>query len=151
MDETLTNTTAVSQNWPGSNGNKRYFTVPQSGELAIRLITCSVGWGCRIHRLHLWRGVRSTRSECPGYDTKLSDGWAPVMQEFWGMQSTPSLPFLPGRLWPGVVASDSALSMSQIELNCVLILNWITWNRSVLTRRQCTWHLTVCKHKLYLY
>ena len=24
-----------------------------------------------------------------------------------------------------------ALSMGQIELNCVLMLNWITWNRTV--------------------
>ncbi len=32
-----------------------------------------VGWGCRIHRLHLYRGVRPPH-ECPGYDTKQSDG-----------------------------------------------------------------------------
>ena len=30
---------------------------------------CPVGWGCRIHRLLLCRGVRSP-NECPGYDTK---------------------------------------------------------------------------------
>ena len=36
-------------------------------------------------------------------------------------------------LWPRVVAPDRALSMAQIELNCVLRLNWITWNRTVLT------------------
>ena len=45
------------------------------------------------------------------------------MLELWGMQSTPSLPSLPGPLWPGVVAPDRALSMGQIELNCVLMLN----------------------------
>ena len=28
------------------------------------------------------------------------------MLELWGMQSTPSLPSLPGPLWPGVVAPD---------------------------------------------
>ena len=39
------------------------------------------------------------------------------MLELWGMQSAPSLPPLPGPLWPGVVAPDRALSMSQIELN----------------------------------
>ena len=33
------------------------------------------------------------------------------------MQSTPSLPLLPGPLWPGVVAPDRVLSMDQIELN----------------------------------
>ena len=40
------------------------------------------------------------------------------MMELWGMQSTPSLPSLPG---PGVVAPDSP--MGQTELNCVLMLN----------------------------
>ena len=35
----------------------------------------------------------------------------PVMRELWGMQSTPSLPLLPGPLWPGMVAPDRALSM----------------------------------------
>ena len=60
---------------------------------------------------------------CPGYDIKLSDGEVLVMLEPWRMQSTPSLPSLPGPLWPGVVAPDRALSMGQIELKCVLILN----------------------------
>ena len=32
---------------------------------------CPVGWGCRIHRLLLFRGVRPP-NECPGYDTKQS-------------------------------------------------------------------------------
>ena len=64
-------------------------------------------------------------NEWPGYDTKQSDGEAPVMLVFQGMQSTPSLPLLPASLWPPVVAPDSALSMGQRELNCVLMLNWI--------------------------
>ena len=33
------------------------------------------------------------------------------------MRSTPSLPLLPGPLWPGVVAFDKVLSMGQIELH----------------------------------
>ena len=45
------------------------------------------------------------------------------MLELWGMRSTPSLPSLPGPLWLGVVAPDRVLSMGQIELNCVLMLN----------------------------
>ena len=52
-----------------------------------------------------------------------NDGEAPVMLELWGMQSTPLLPSLPGLLWLGVVAPDMVLSMSQIELNSVLMLN----------------------------
>ncbi len=45
------------------------------------------------------------------YDTKQSDGEVPAILELWGMRSTPSLPSLPGSLWPGVVAPDRALSM----------------------------------------
>ena len=62
-------------------------------------------------------------SLCLGYDTKQSDGDVPVMMELWGMRSTPSLPFLPGHLWPGVVALDRVLSMGQIELHCILMIN----------------------------
>ena len=74
---------------------------------------CPVGWewGCRIHRLHLCRGVRHPSNECPGYDTKKSVGDVPVMLGLWGMQSTPSLPSLPGPLWPSIVAPDRALSL----------------------------------------
>ena len=64
-----------------------------------------------------------TPNEYPEYDTKQSDGEVPVMLELWGMWSTPSLPLLPGPLCPGVVALDRALSMGQIELICVLMLN----------------------------
>ena len=53
------------------------------------------------------------------------------MLELCGMQSTPSLLSLPGSLWPGVVTPDGVLSLSQIELNCVLMLNCIVWNRRV--------------------
>ena len=59
----------------------------------------------------LQRGKTSPHNECPRYDTKQSDGEVPAMLELWGMRSTPSLPSLPGPLWPGVVAPDRALSM----------------------------------------
>ena len=81
-------------------------------------------WSSRLG-LHLCWGVRLPH-KCPGYDTKQSDGEASVMLELWGMWNTPSLPSLPGPLWPGVIAPDKVPSMGQIELNCVLILNWIT-------------------------
>ena len=29
-----------------------------------------VGWGCRIHRLHIQRGVRPPPKECPGFGIK---------------------------------------------------------------------------------
>ena len=38
------------------------------------IIPCPVGWGYRIHQLHLCRGVRPPRSECPVYDTQQFDG-----------------------------------------------------------------------------
>ena len=67
------------------------------------------------------------------------------MLEVWGMWSTPLLPSLPCPLWPGVVAPDRVIYIGQIQincvgwdanvwhLNCVLMLNWIVWNRTVLT------------------
>ena len=45
------------------------------------------------------------------------------MLELWGLRSTPSLPLLPGPLRLGVVALDRVLSIDQIELNSILLLN----------------------------
>ena len=50
-------------------------------------------------------------NESPGNNTKQSHCEVPVMQELWGTWSTPSLPLLPGPLWPGMVAPDRAISM----------------------------------------
>ena len=80
---------------------------------------CPIGWGCRIHRLHLCRGVRLL-NECLGYDTKQSDGVVSVMLGLWWIRSTPSLLLLPGPLWPGVVAPDRVLFMGYIELTANL-------------------------------
>ena len=44
---------------------------------------CLIDWGCRIHWLHFYRGTRPPANECPVYDTKQSDGEAPVILEFW--------------------------------------------------------------------
>ena len=70
-------------------------------------------------------GGYDSRNEYPGHDTKLSDGEASLNLELWGMQSTPSWPSLLGQLWPGVVTTDRVLSLGQVELNCVITLNWI--------------------------
>ena len=76
-------------------------------------------------------------NECPEYDTKQSDGEVPAMLELWETQSTPSLPSLPGPLWPGVVAPDKGAIYElnrtkrwlefivSLHLNCVFMLNWI--------------------------
>ena len=70
----------------------------------------------------------SLPNECPTYDTKQSDGEVPVMLEFWAMKSTPSLPSLPGSLWPKEVAPDRILSMGQKELNCILSSNSVLYS-----------------------
>ena len=45
------------------------------------------------------------------------------MLGLWEMLNTPLLPSLPGTLWLGVVVPDRVLSLGQIELNCVFMLN----------------------------
>ena len=116
------------------------------------LTSCSVGWGCGIHWLLLSRGIRPIPNDCPAYDTKQSDGEAPVMREPWGMRSISSLPSLPDPLWPGVVAPDRVLFIGPIEQNlstyakrnclkcsCLWLWNYVlmqnrtVWNRIVLT------------------
>ena len=71
---------------------------------------CPVSWGCRIHWLHLCRGVRPPPpNECPRYDTKQSDGErVPAVLELWGMRSTPFIAIAPrstlarsGSTWQG--------------------------------------------------
>ena len=42
------------------------------------------------------------------------------MLELWRMQSTPSLPSLPGPLWSGMIAPDRVLFMGQIGLTVYL-------------------------------
>ena len=64
------------------------------------------------------------------------------MLELWGVQSIPLLPSIPDPLWPRVEAPDRIQSMSQIELNCVLMLNKIVWNR--------TFFYILCKQKTVL-
>ena len=100
--------------------------------VSSQLHRCRVGWGCRIHRRHLCRGVRLSQ-RVSWYDTKQFDGEASVMLELWLMWSTPLWPLLPCPLWPGVVAPDRVLSVGQIEQNCVLVLNWIVWDGTVFT------------------
>ena len=83
--------------------------------------------------------VNIQHNECPGYDTKQTDGETSVLLRLWGMQSTPSLPLLLGPLWSEVIVPEKVLSMGQI-----ITLNWIIWKEQFL-------HLTVCKQKLCTY
>ena len=99
-------------------------------------------WDDYFHALH--------SNECPGYDTKQSNGEAPVMLELWGMRSTPSFASLPGSLWLGVVALDRVLSIGRIEL----------FDTEPERKQRTYWgklleielfdHLTVCIYKMSL-
>ena len=75
---------------------------------------CPVSWDCRIHRLHFCRGARPNQrsfGECRAlYHCNRK-----------------------------VVAPERVLSMDQIELNCLLLLNWVSWNRTVLTLKLRTY------------
>ena len=105
--------------------------------IPIETYNFSVSWGYKIHQLPLCRELRPPTKECPENDTKQSDDEVLVMLELWGMQGTPSLPSFPSLLWPRVLAPDRVLSMSQIELRCLLMLNWIAWNGTVLAFKLC--------------
>ena len=83
-----------------------------------------VGWDCRIYRRHLCRGLSFPQ-------ITLNNNVASVMLELWRMQSTPSLPSFLGPFCSGLVAPNRVQSMGQKELNCVLMLNWIVWKRTV--------------------
>ena len=61
-------------------------------------------------------GLDSPPKRVSCYDTKQSEVEVPILLDLWGMQSTPSLPLLPGPFWPGVVAPGRVLSVGQIEL-----------------------------------
>ena len=62
-------------------------------------------------------------NECPVYDSKHSNGEASVMLKLWRMENTPLMQLFQVSLWLGVVAPDRELSMGQIELNCVHMVN----------------------------
>ena len=133
---TQTGFTTTGQSGPGSNSNRGVLHIPQisrSGAFwysfsVILRTNLPVGWDCRIHQLLLNRWVRSP-NECPDYDTKF-DGEVPVMLELWGMQSTPSLPSLPGPLRSLIRCYHSGPMYGLNRTNCILILNWIVWNRT---------------------
>ena len=106
---------------------------------------CSVGWGCRIHWLHLCRGVRPhhpSTKKCPGYNTKQSDGEVPMMLGLWAMQSTPFIATASrttlaqnGRTWLGPIYGLNRTKLHTF-LNWIVWIrtvwiNWIAWNRNV--------------------
>ena len=96
----------VSKNHTGKNiGFRLLCFIPSLIHLAPSDF-CPVGWGCRINRLLLCLGGSPPPSreavglfnECPGYNTKQSDGEVPVILGLWGVWSTLSLSLLLGPL-----------------------------------------------------
>ena len=82
---------------------------------------------------------------CPSpneYPEKYDDE-VPVILELWGMWSPPSLPLLPGPLWPGVVVPDRVLSMGQIRLTAYLWLTELFEIEMFLTIKLCNYIYTV--------
>ena len=74
------------------------------------------------------------------YDIKQSDGEASVMLDLWGMQSTPSLPLLPGPLWPGVAAPHRVPSIDQIDLfDSIYVSNRTVWRLNWVQRFMWNW------------
>ena len=73
--------------------------------------------GAAEYNNYISAGGYDLPNEYPGYDTKQSAGEASVILKLRGVQSTPTLPSLPGPFCPEVVALHRVLSMGQIELN----------------------------------
>ena len=61
------------------------------------------------------------------------------------MQSTPLLPSLLIPLWARMVVPHRVLCIGQIELNCILMLNLICWDWTVLTFKLRTY--AMCENK----
>ena len=57
-------------------------------QLSSLLAYSPVGGDCRILTVSLQTGKTPTPNKCPAYNIKPSDGEAPVILEFWGMQNT---------------------------------------------------------------
>ena len=102
-------------------------------DFAFNSVYCPIGWGCRIHRLHLCREVKLPPQ-------KVSWIWHQTIWR-WGSSNAGALrnaehPFIaiaPRSILARMVAPDRFLSIGQIEVNSVLTLNWIFWNRTALT------------------
>ena len=63
------------------------------------------------------------------------------------MRSTPSLPLLPGPLWPGVIAPDRILSVGQIEFFDIQTECKKRFRQIEFLEVELFDHLTVCKQK----
>ena len=77
-------------------------------------------------------------NECPGYDSKQSDGEVPVTLGFLGNTEHPFIAIAPkstlarrGSTWKGPIYGLDRTN-SILLLNWIVWLNWIAWNRNIL-------------------
>ena len=101
-----------------------------------------VGWGSRIHQLHLcsWCILYKLPNKCPVYDTKQSDGETSVMLDIWGMWSIPSSPSFLGPLccstWLGPIFGSNRTvwhwncTLNGLKENCFYI--WLCVNKRMM-------------------
>ena len=99
IDRTLSSATTPGQSGRGSDSNEGVFCIPRSSSINGTSL-----WDCLVSYPGLLFMVAQSGGGC---------------RIHW-MRSTPSLPLLPGPLWPGVAAPDRALSMGWIELTAYL-------------------------------
>ena len=122
-----------------------------------------INWGCRIHWLHLCRGVRPSLQWVSWIWDKTIWKWGSSNAGALGNAGYPFIATLPGPLWLGVVAPDRVLSMGQIEQTvCKLVTDvklWLlysnTWNHLTVCKKRAQAHLrmlsTKCVYKSYIY
>ena len=117
---------SCADNMDYSKSLSLFFSLSHSLSLSIHLPS----------RLGLWNTPTEPmeRGKPPSerYDMEQSDWEIAVMLKLWEYGVLLNCHRSQVHSGPRVVAPDRVLSMGQIELNSVLILNWITWNRSVL-------------------
>ena len=100
---------------------------PKFDEFIMKVDVELFGYNKHLQDFKLLKNAPLRPTSVQVYDSKQSNGEVSEMLELWEMRSTPSLPSFQCPLWPGMAAPEKALSMGQIELNCLLMLNWITW------------------------
>ena len=81
--------TTPGQCGSGNNGSKRVLKSLRNWSLTIYFAKSA-----RSYPSAPLQRDKTLPNECPGYDTKQSDGEVPVMLELWGMQNNSSLPSL---------------------------------------------------------
>ena len=116
---------------------------------------CPVGWDCRIHRLHFCRGVRHPQWVSWIWH-KTIWSWGSSDAEALGDAGHPFIAIPPksnlardGGTWYGPIYRLN-------RTNCILMLNWIVWNRTVcLNWIALNWNdfdnLTLFTFKLHAY